>query len=160
MVKQWPRKAKGRNSLRIELGMQEETKNTNVGGLKPKEKKDHAELLYETTGRSRDFSHPLKPTTKSVQQKAKQVIATAIFRNIMTSSRPRLMAAIMTSSVDNMNTKPPQAKKKLPRASVGGREGRMDFGGLNHRKKYVKQRRTENATSRFPQRAWIWTSKR
>lgn len=32
-----------------------------------------------------DFSQPLKPTTSIVQQNAKQVIATATLRNIMTS---------------------------------------------------------------------------
>ena len=66
-------------------------------------------------------------------------------------SRPRRMAAIVTSSVDNIKTKPPHAKKKLPRASVGGREGRIDRGGPSHKKKYVKHRSTEKATSRFPQ---------
>jgi len=65
------------------------------------------------------------------------------------------MAAIVISSVENMNTRPPHARKKLPKASVGGREGRIDRGGPSHRKKYVRHRRTEKATSRFPHKAWI-----
>lgn len=68
-------------------------------------------------------------------------------------SRPRRMAAIVTSSVENMKTSPPQARKKLPRASVGGREGRSDRGGESHRKKYVRHLNTEKETSRFPHRA-------
>jgi hypothetical protein len=59
---------------------------------------------------------------------------------------------MVTSSVENMNTIPPQARKKLPRASVGGLEGRMLFGGPSQRKKYVKHRSTEKATSKLPQR--------
>jgi hypothetical protein len=108
-----------------------------------------------------------------VQQNAMQVMATARLRNIMTSrnesvnlywsisehlpSWPLRIAAIVTSSVDKIKTKPPQARKKLPSASVGGREGSIDFGGPSQRKKYVKQRKTANATSKLPQRAWIWT---
>jgi hypothetical protein len=54
-----------------------------------------------------------------------------------------------------MKTRPPQVRKKPPSASVGGREGSIDFGGSSQRKKYVIQRRTANATSKYPQRAWI-----
>lgn len=97
-------------------------------------------------------------------------MATATLRNIITSSnarvvsrasigkpacdvpsRPWRMAASVTSSVLSMKTSPPHARKKLPSASVGGREGRMERGGLSQRKKYVRQRKTEEATSRFPQ---------
>jgi hypothetical protein len=114
----------------------------------------------------------LKATKESVQQKAKQVEATATLRNIMTSgnpaasdvtrvpstladvpSRPLRIAANVTSSVENIKTSPPHERKKLPRASVGGRDGRMEFGGPSHRKKYVKHRMIENPTSKFPQRA-------
>jgi hypothetical protein len=87
-----------------------------------------------------------------VQQNAKHVRATATFRNIITSiivinykiqenekmnvpSRPRRIAAIVTSSVENMKTRPPQARKKLPSASVGGREGRIEREGPSQRKK-------------------------
>jgi len=45
------------------------------------------------------------------------------------------MAARVTSSVENMNTSPPQVRKKLPNASVGGREGSIDLGGPSQRKK-------------------------
>ena len=41
--------------------------------------------LYVTVLYCLDLSHPLKPTTRKVQQKPKQVIATATFRNIITS---------------------------------------------------------------------------
>jgi hypothetical protein len=50
----------------------------------------YVELLYERTGRRRDFSQPLKPTMNSVQQKAKHVNATATLRNIMTSEREHI----------------------------------------------------------------------
>ena len=87
----------------------------------------------------------------SVQQNAKQVMATATLRNIMMSNQvsekyngerlisipslPLRIAACVTSSVENIKTNPPQAKKKLPRASVGGREGSIDLGGPSQRKK-------------------------
>jgi len=45
----------------------------------------YAATLYVTVPYCLDLSHPLKPTTKKVQQKPKQVIATATFRNIITS---------------------------------------------------------------------------
>src|SRR5258708_35744822 len=110
-----------------------------------------------------------------VQQKAKQVIATATFKNIITSSnqksvnknhmgkdarisnepsRPLRMAAKATSWVENINTKPPHAKKKLPRASVGGLEGSIDLGGPSHRKKYVKHLNIEKASNKLPHSEW------
>lgn len=82
-----------------------------------------------------------------------------VFRSYL-PSRPLRIAAIVTSSVENIKTKPPQVRKKLPSASVGGREGSIDFGGPSQRKKYVRQRRTANATSKFPHRAWIWTCRK
>jgi len=42
---------------------------------------------------------------------------------------------MVNSSVENMNVKPPHARKKEARASVGGRDGRIERGGLSHRKK-------------------------
>lgn len=66
-------------------------------------------------------------------------------------SRPLLIAASVTSSVLNMNMRPPHAKKKLPRASVGGREGKTELGGPNHKKKYVKHLSTENPSRSHPQ---------
>lgn len=115
----------------------------------------HAELRYETGGFTRDLSHPLKVTTQNTQQNAKHVSATPKFKNIMTSSRPLRIAASVISSVLKMNVSPPQERKKPPKASVGGREGKIERGGPSQTKKYVKQRKTENATSRYPQRAWI-----
>ena len=72
-------------------------------------------------------------------------------------SRPLRMAARVTSSVENMKTSPPHARKKLPSASEGGLEGNMDLGGESQRKKYVRQRRAEKPTKRFPHNEWIWT---
>jgi hypothetical protein len=88
---------------------------------------------------------------QKVQQNAKHVIATATLRNIIVSihllvrryygvesripSRPLRIAAIVISSVLDINVRPPHARKKLPRASVGGREGRIERGGLSQTKK-------------------------
>jgi hypothetical protein len=72
-------------------------------------------------------------------------------------SRPLRIAARVISSVLNMNVSPPHARKKLPKASVGGLEGRIEREGPSQTKKYVRHRKTENATRRYPQRAWIWT---
>jgi len=77
----------------------------------------------------------LKATTQNVQQNAKQVIATAKFKNIITSSRPLRIAARVISSVLNMNVSPPHARKKLPKASVGGLEGRIEREGPSQTKK-------------------------
>jgi len=52
-----------------------------------------------------------------------------------------------------MKTRPPQARKKLPRASVGGLDGSIDRGGVSHRKKYVRDLITEEASKRFPHKA-------
>jgi len=122
-----------------------QSKFTNYAGL----------LLYDRTGRLRDFSQPLKPTMNNVQLNAKHVIATATLRNIMTSSLPLRIAAMVTSSVEKMKTRPPHARKKLPSASVGGRDGRIDCGGPSHKKKYVRHLRTEKPTSRLPHNACI-----
>lgn len=81
------------------------------------------------------MSHPFIATMQKVQQNAKHVIATATLRNTIISSRPFRIAAMVTSSVLNINTKPPHARKKLARASVGGREGRIERGGLSQTKK-------------------------
>jgi hypothetical protein len=133
-----------------------------------------AESRYETGGFERDRSHPLKATTQNVQQNAKHVSATLKFMNSMTSRqwisivqyrtkchssplRPLRIAANVTSSVLKMNVSPPQARKKLPRASVGGREGRIEWGGPSQTKKYVNHRKIEKARRKYPQRAWIWT---
>lgn len=97
--------------------------------------RSHAAALYVTPLYRLDLSHPLKLTRTKVQQKPKQVIATATFKNIITSSRPRRIAARVTSSVENIKVSPPHAKKKLLRASVGGRDGRTERGGPNQRKK-------------------------
>jgi hypothetical protein len=43
-----------------------------------------------------------------------------------------------------IKVRPPHARKKLARASVGGREGRIERGGLSQTKKYVKQRKKAN----------------
>lgn len=67
------------------------------------------------------------------------------------------MAASVTSSVLSMNNKPPHAKKKLPRASVGGREGSTDLGGPSQRKKYVRHLSTENPSRSQPHSSWTWT---
>jgi hypothetical protein len=72
-------------------------------------------------------------------------------------SRPRRIAAKVTSSVESMNTSPPHARKKLPSASVGGRLGRIERGGAIQTKKYVRQRRTAKPTRSLPQRSCIWT---
>jgi hypothetical protein len=88
---------------------------------------------------------------KKVQHIAKHVTATATLRNIIISmylsvrryyemenhipSRPFRIAAMVTSSVLNINIRPPHARKKLPRASVGGREGRIEQGGPSQTKK-------------------------
>ncbi len=101
----------------------------------------------------RDLSHPLKATTDSTQQRAKHVIATARFRNIIESSWPAFMAPIVISSSLKMNMRPPHARKKLASASVGGREGRTERGGETQTKKYVRQRKTEKAQRRKPQSA-------
>jgi len=106
-----------------------------------------------------DLSQPLKETTAMTQVRAKHVIATAKHATIMTSSRPCLIAATVSSDVLNMNTKPPHAKKNPARASVGGRLGSVERGGPNHRKKYVKHRMTANPASKLPHKAWIWTWK-
>lgn len=98
-----------------------------------------------------DLSHPLNATMQKVQQNAKHVIATVTLRNIIISihlsvrryygqenripSRPFRIAAMVTSSVLNMNIRPPHARKKLPSASVGGREGRIERGGPSQTKK-------------------------
>jgi len=47
--------------------------------------RSHAAALYVTPLYRLDLSHPLKLTTTKVQQKPKQVIATATFKNIITS---------------------------------------------------------------------------
>lgn len=47
----------------------------------------------------------------------------------------RRMAAKVICSVLKMKVKPPAAKKKLARTSVGGREGSRECGGRSHRKK-------------------------
>ena len=102
-------------------------------------------------GLLRNLSHPLNVTMQKVQQNAKHVMATATLRNIIISihlsvrryygaenripSRPFRIAAMVTSSVLNINIKPPHARKKLPRASVGGREGRIERGGPIQTKK-------------------------
>lgn len=117
---------------------------------------DDAEVIL---GFRRCLSHPLNATTQKAQQNAKHVNATATLRNIIISSRPLLIAANVTSSVLSMNIKPPHARKKLPRASVGGREGKMDFGGLIHKKKYVRHLSTENPSKSHPHNWWIWTWK-
>jgi hypothetical protein len=70
-------------------------------------------------------------------------------------SRPLRMAVSVTSSVLSMKVRPPQARKKLARASVGGREGKTDRGGASQRKKYVRHRRTEKPRSMLPHRACI-----
>lgn len=133
-------------------------------------------MRNESDGRVRDLSHPLRATMQKVQQKAKHVSATATFKNIIGSkqrmhesclrgqyqyhdspSRPLRIAAIVISSVLNIKVNPPHARKKLPSASVGGRDGRIERGGSSQTKKYVRHRSTENATSKYPQRAWIWT---
>jgi hypothetical protein len=67
------------------------------------------------------------------------------------------MAASVTSSVENINTKPPHARKKLPRASVGGLDGRIDLGAPSQRKKYVRHLSREKATNKLPHNEWIWT---
>jgi hypothetical protein len=66
------------------------------------------------------------------------------------------MAASVTSSVENINTSPPHARKKLPSASVGGLEGSIDLGGPSQRKKYVKHLNTEKATNKLPHNEWTW----
>src|SRR5882672_7045781 len=128
-----------------------------------------AELRYKTGGFERDRSHPLKATMQNVQQNAKHVSATLKFNISMTSrqrsalyntarygsspSRPLRIAANVISSVLKMNVSPPHARKKLPIASVGGREGRIERGGPSQTKKYVKHRKTENPTRRYAERA-------
>lgn len=47
--------------------------------------RSHAAALYVTPLYRLDLSHPLKLTRTKVQQKPKQVIATATFKNIITS---------------------------------------------------------------------------
>lgn len=69
-------------------------------------------------------------------------------RELHLPSLPLRMAAMVTSSSLNMKTRPPQVRKKLAKASVGGREGKMDRGGPSQRKKYVKHRRTAKALRR------------
>jgi hypothetical protein len=98
-------------------------------------RKGQAELWNLTNGIVLDLSHPFKETTAITQVRAKHVIATARHATIMISSLPCLIAATVKSEVLNMNTKPPQAKKNPARASVGGRLGRVERGGPNHRKR-------------------------
>jgi hypothetical protein len=105
----------------------------------------------------RDLSQALKATMRKTQQKAKQVTATATFRNIIASSLPLRIAAIVSSSVDIMNTNPPQAKKKLPNASVGGLDGEVACGGCNQTRKYVMNRKAEKPSRSPPQSTWIDT---
>jgi hypothetical protein len=45
------------------------------------------------------------------------------------------MAANVISSSLMIKIRPPHARKKLARASEGGREGRIERGGLDHTKK-------------------------
>jgi hypothetical protein len=52
----------------------------------------HTEGWKATAAWVLDFSQPLKPTTSIVQQKAKQVTATATLRNIITSMGESLVA--------------------------------------------------------------------
>ena len=47
----------------------------------------------------------------------------------------RRMAAKVICSVLKMKVKPPAARKKLARISVGGREGSTECGGRSQRKK-------------------------
>ena len=58
------------------------------------------------------------------------------------------MAANVICSVERTNTTPPHARKIDARASVGGRDGRIEAGGRRYRKKYVRKRNAENAASR------------
>ena len=117
--------------------------------------KSYAELWNLTCGIVLDLSHPLKETTAITQVRAKHVIATARHATIMISSLPCLIKATVKSEVLNMNTRPAHAKKNPESASVGGRLGRVERGGPNHRKKYVRQRIAANAASRLPHKEWI-----
>jgi len=106
------------------------------------------------------------------QQKAKQVTATAKLKiNMISSVRgivrvlvswigrgkdlpiPRRIAANVICSSLKMKTRPPHARKKLAIASVGGRDGRIECGGRNQRKKYVKHRRTAKLVRKKPHKA-------
>lgn len=66
---------------------------------------------------------------------------------------PLRIAAKLICSVLNINVRPPQAKKKLDTASVGGRDGSTECGGRNQRKKYVRHRSTAKPVRKNPQRA-------
>lgn len=85
--------------------------------------------------RDLDVIQPLKAVTDSNQQNAKHVTATAKLKKNITSSKPRRIAANVICSVLRTNTRPPEVRKKLDKASVGGREGRTECGGRNQRKK-------------------------
>lgn len=69
-----------------------------------------------------------------MKQKQKQTTATKKHRMAMMSSYPARIAAKDTSSEDSINASPPPARQKAARASVGGREGKMDVGGRSQRK--------------------------
>ena len=117
----------------------------------------HAELRNLTVLCVRLLSHPLNVTTASTQQHAKHVIAMPTFRNIITSSWPWRIAAIVNSSVENINSRPPHARKNDASASVGGLDGRIERGGPSQRKKYVMHLSIANAERRYPQIMWICT---